>query len=206
MKKTIETEIKEILNGLVDAFDNQIMEDFDKDFPTIKDYIKKYCKDNPYDIAYHFTSVRLRLERGCRQFLPLLKRSVKTEYNFVITGIFDGTFLEALSIKCNHYTDMVRKFFKAVYTQLTTNEIVNCYEEYSEEEITKWYNSSNWAKEDYATLEDCLKDYVGKPRLSIKEFQTSNDIIDWYFNIVNLYTQICKVDYTSLKEMMKGND
>lgn len=196
-------ELKKMLVGLVDGFDKEIIDKFNEEFPSVKDYIEKYCRNNPYDIAYHFNSVRLHFKIGCQQFLPLLRKGDNPKYNFVIKGIFDGTFLEALNIKCNHYTDMVRKFFKAVYTQLTTNEIVNCYEEYSEEEITEWYNSSNWAKEEYSTLENCLKDYMGKPKLSIKEFQTSNDIIDWYFNIVNLYIQICKVDYTSLKELMK---
>lgn len=207
MKKEVnEDSIKKVLNGLVEAFNEKAKNEFDENFPKVRAWIEKYCKENPFEIAREFQSVKIDFESGCKQFLPQLEQSDNKKYNFVIAGIFDSSFIEALELKCDNYTDMVRKYFMAVYKQLTTNEIVNIYDEYSKEEITEWYNSSEWAKKNFKTLEDCLNAYVGKPKLSLKEFKTSNDIIEWYYNIKILYRKMCKVDLNKINKMEVEND
>ncbi len=197
-KELKEENLKKVLEGLADIFGKSAIEEFDENFPKVRSWIETYIKDSPYDIAHHFNGVRLDFKLGCKQFLPLLKLGDNVKYNWVINGIFDGSFLNALELKCDDYTDMVRKFFRAVYKQLTTDEIVSVYKEYSEEEITKYYNESSWAKKDFKNLQDCLNHYVGKPKLSIKEFQTSNDIIEWFYNIQMLYRKMCKSDLSKI--------
>ena len=197
-KKVTEEGIKNVLEGLANSIENKHISEFDENFPKVRSWIEKYIKNSPYDIADHLNGVRLEFKIGSKQLLPELKTGDNKKNNYVINGIFDGTFLNALELKCSNYTDMVRKFFKAVYHQLTTNEVVNVYKEYTKEEITKWYNESSWAKKDYASLEECLNAYVGKPDMSLEEFKTSQDIIDWYYNITNLYRKMCKVDLSKL--------
>lgn len=193
-KKVTEEGIKNVLDSLVDVFNKKAIEKFDDNFPKVREWIEKFCKNDPYEIADHFNSVRLDFENGSKQFLPKLRQCENKKYNWVAKGIFDGSFIEALEIKCDNYTDMVRKFFKAVYKQITDGEIVNVYNEHTKEEITEWYNGSKWAKKDFKTLEECLEAYVGTPKLSLKEFKTSEDIIEWYYNSQMLYRKICKVN------------
>ena len=198
-----EESIKKVLNGLFDVFHEQAKVEFDDNFPKVREWIDKYCKGKPYNIAEHFISVKLNFESGCEQFLPQLEQSDNKKYNFVIGGIFDSSFIKALNLKCDNYTDMVRKYFNAVYKQLTTGEIVNVYEEYTKEEIAKYYNDSKWEQK-HRTLEETLEAYVGKPKLSLKEFKTSNDIIEWFYTIKTLYRKICKVDINEIINNFKG--
>lgn len=197
--------ITNLLGILCNSIEKEKLEEFDESFPKVREWIEKYCNGKPYDIAYHFDSVRLDFRIGCRLFLPDLKEGKDRKHNYVVNGIFSGDFLEVLELKCEHYTDMVRKFFNAVYKQLTTNEIVNVYKEYTEEEITKWYNESGWAKKKYASLEKCLNAYVGKPKMSLEDFKTSQDIIDWYVAIKDFYRKMCKAPNLMdlLKEMLE---
>ena len=115
-------------------------------------------------------------------------------------SISDGSLYEALDIACDRYTDMTRKFFNAVYKHIATNEVIDVYKEYTKEEIEKLYNEDKFFQEHY-TLEEILKKYMGKPKLSLKMFKTSQDIIDWYFNLQKIYRKMCKCD---LKEVLEN--
>lgn len=204
-KEANEEVLKTVIDGIFNAFDEDAIKNFDINFPNVRNRIKTCCENNPFDIATEFDSIRLEFEVGTHQFMPLLKKSNNKIYNLIIDGIFDGTFIDALRKKCRN-TDMVRKFFKAVYKELTTGEIVNVYEEYTKEQITEWYNSSKWAQKIYKTLDNCLNDYVGKPDMSLEEFKTSNDIINWFFQIQVLYDKMCKIDLRKIKFDTNEND
>lgn len=199
-KKLKEEDIKNILIGLHNNFQRENKKEFETRFPMLIEDIKKYSKEKPSQIQFYVNFERDKLNSGSRILYKDLPKTCNTkEMNYSLNGILDGSLYEALDIACDRYTDMTRKFFNAVYKHIATNEVIDVYKEYTKEEIEKLYNEDKFFQEHY-TLEEILKNYVGKPNLSLEMFKTSQDIIDWYFNLQKIYRKMCKCD---LKEVLE---
>lgn len=200
-KEVKEEDIKNILSGLHSIFQKENEEEFETRFPKLVEDVKKYSKEKPSKIQFFVNFERDKLNDGSRiLYKDLPKTCDNKEMNWVLNGILDGSLYETLDITCDRYTDMTRKFFNAVYHHIITNEVVNVYKEYTKEEIEKLYNEDKYYQEHY-TIEEILKKYVGKPKLSLEMFKTSQDIINWYYNLQMIYKKMCKCD---LKEVMKN--
>ena len=200
-KKDIkEEDIKNVLSGLHSIFQKENEEEFGKRFPMLVADVKEYSQGEPSKIQFYVNFERLKLDNGSIILYKDLPKTCNTkEMNYSLNGILDGSLYEALDIACDRYADMTRKFFNAVYHHIATNEIVNVYKEYTKEEIEKLYNEDNYYQEHY-TLEEILKKYVGKPKLSLEMFKTSQDIIDWYYNLQTIYIKMCNCDFKEVEE------
>lgn len=199
--KKIEEGIKTVLDGLFEGFQKKAQDEFDRKFPELADYINKYFeKDEIGNIQWRINYERDNLNDGSMKYYKGLKLTNDRKLNTVVHGILDGTFYEALHYVSNGYTDMADKFFHRTYVYLTKNIELPVYEEYKEEEIAEWYNNSKWAQKDFASLEDCLKAYVGKPKISLPQFKTVHDIINWFYQLRELYTTMCKADLNKILE------
>lgn len=192
----LKDDLKNIMNAIVEKSRKETIEEFDDRFPKLIESVNKYSENSPSEIQFWVNHERNKLNNGSEKLYKELKNITSNDkkINWAIAGILDGDLYYALDIACNRYTDMTRKHFLAVYKHITTGEVIKTYKEYTKEEITKWYSESDWAKKDFKTLDDCLKAYVGKPKMSLERFKTSQDIIDWFYNIQNLYDNICKAD------------
>ena len=197
----MENSIKDILNGISGTFIKEAIENLDNNFPTLRKDIKKFGT-SPFRIHDQIQHLRIDLNFGARQFFPEIKKGNNKKFNFVVQGIYDGDFVDALEIKCDHYTDMVKKFFLATYKTLQTNEEISVYEEYTEKEIEDSYdNMKSFYEERGVSKEEYMSLYVGKPKLSLEEFKTTYDIIEWYYNLKMLYKKMCKCN---LKEILEN--
>ena len=97
---------------------------------------------------------------------------------------------------------MVRKHFNAVYKTIVTGKDINVYEEYTEEYIRNYYEESKkWEKR---SLEELLKVYVGKPKMSLVDFKTSNDIIKWYATCKDLEKKLYTSNFDEIKEVLNN--
>ena len=200
-KEVKEEDIKNILSGLHSIFQKENEEEFETRFPMLVADVKEYSKEKPSKIQFFVNFERDKLNDGSRiLYKDLPKTCDNKEMNWALNGILDGSLYEALDIACDRYTDMTRKFFNAVYHHIATNEVVNVYKEYTKEEIEHLYNESKYHQEHY-TLEEILKNYVGKPELSLEMFKTSQDIINWYYNLQMIYRKMCKCD---IKEVIEN--
>lgn len=201
-KEVKEEDIKNILSGLNNVLQKENEKQLETRFPMLVEDIKKYSKGKPSKIQFFVNFERHKLNSGSRMLYKDLPKTCNTkEMNYALNGILDGSLYEALDVACDRYTDMTRKLFNAVYHHTVTNEVVNIYEEYTKEEIEKIYNESKYYQEHY-TLEEILKEYVGKPKLSLEMFKTSQDIIDWYYNLQIIYREMCKCN---LKEVFEND-
>ena len=199
-KEIKEEDIKNILNGLHSIFQKEYEEEFEKRFPMLVEDIKKYSKEKPSEIQFYVNFERDKLNKGSRKLYKDLPKTCNKKMNWALNGILNGSLYEALDIACNRYTDITRKLFNAVYHHIVANEVVNVYKEYTKEEIEALYNEDKYYQEHY-TLEEMLKKYVGKPKLSLEMFKNSQDIIDWYYNLRMIYIKMCKYD---LKEVLEN--
>ena len=196
----MEKSIKDILTGLSGSFAKGAIENLDNNFPTLRKDIEKFGT-NPIRIHDQIQLLRIDLNLGVRQFFPEIKTGNDRKFNFVIQGIYNGDFVDALEIKCDHYTDMVNKFFMATYKTLQTGEEISVYKEYTEKEIEDAYdNMQSFYEEHGVSKEEYMSLYVGKPKLSLKEFKTTYDIIEWYYNLKMLYKKMCKCNLNEILE------
>ena len=196
----MEKSIKDILTGLSGSFAKGAIENLDNNFPTLRKDIEKFGT-NPIRIHDQIQLLRIDLNLGVRQFFPEIKTGNDRKFNFVIQGIYNGDFVDALEIKCDHYTDMVNKFFMATYKTLQTGEEISVYKEYTEKEIEDAYdNMQSFYEERGVSKEEYMSLYVGKPKLSLKEFKTTYDIIEWYYNLKMLYKKMCKCNLNEILE------
>ena len=196
----MEKSIKDILTGLSGSFAKEAIENLDNNFPTLRKDIEKFGT-NPVEIHDQIQLLRTDLDLGVRQFFPEIKKGNNIKFNFVIQGIYNGDFVDALEIKCDHYTDMVNKFFLATYKTLQTGEEISVYKEYTEKEIEDAYdNMQSFYEERGVSKEEYMGMYVGKPKLSLKEFKTTYDIIEWYYNLKMLYKKMCKCNLNEILE------
>ena len=196
----MEDSIKEILRGLSDSFSKDAELRLDSNFPTLRKNIEVFGS-TPYRIHDQIQLLRTDLALGVKQFFPDLKKGESKKFNFVIEGIYDGDFVDALEMKCDNYTDMVRKYFLATYKTLQTGEEISVYKEYTEKEIEDAYeNMQSFYEERGVSKEEYMSLYVGKPKLSLEEFKTTYDIIEWYYNLKVLYKKMCKCNLNEILE------
>ena len=212
MSEILEDKIKETINCLGSSIEKGFAENFEKDFPKAVKTIELYTKvskNKPFALCEALDYVRTAFKSGCKQYFPkLLEAKEKTNNRdilMVINGIFSGDFLKALQIKCRGYTDMVSKFFTAVYMYITEQRYVEVYKEYTLEEIVEYYNSSKWIHE-RKTLEETVKEYVGNPKMSLKDFKSPQDIIKWYATCKTLENKLYSANFDNIKEIIKNEN
>ena len=155
--------LEKVLDTMSSRIDEEFREKFSENFPKLAEKLEKTSEDNLDTIRFYIDYERRKLNEGSIKHYKNLQYNRERKHNMVVSGILDGTFYEALEIACDDYTDMAWKFFKRVYIYLTTGKELPVYEEFTEKEITEWYNKSEWAKEKYSSLEERSRLTISPP-------------------------------------------